>query len=56
MMNAIHSRGAFRYFRDSIERYRLVDQWYRFRNAAIRRIAIDWCGTNKIEYIEKNQR
>lgn len=53
LMNAIHGKGAFRYFKNSIRRYGMEDQWYKFRDAAIKRIAIEWCETNNIEYIEK---
>jgi len=53
LMNAIHGKGAFRFFKDSIRRYGMEDQWYKFRDAAIKRIAIEWCETNNIEYIEK---
>lgn len=52
LMNAIHGKGAFRYFKDSIRRYGIDDQWYTFRDDAIKKIAIEWCETNNIEYIE----
>lgn len=53
LMDAIHGRGAFRYFKDSIQRYGIDDQWYKFRGDAIKKIAIEWCETNDIEYTEK---
>lgn len=52
LSNAIHGKGAFRYFKDSIHRYGIADQWYKFRDAVIKEIAIEWCEANNIEYTE----
>lgn len=52
LMNAIHGKGAFRYFKDSIRRYGIDDQWYTFRDDAIKKIAIEWCEMNNVEYLE----
>ena len=50
LYNAIHGRGAFRFFKDSIHRFGIADQWYKYRDAALKRIAIDFCEANSIEY------
>jgi hypothetical protein len=36
---AIHGRGAFRMFRDTIERAGLREEWFAFRHQALRKIA-----------------
>ena len=52
LMNAIHGKGAFRYFKDSVHRFGIADQWYKYRDNAIRKIAIEWCEGNDIGYID----
>ena len=52
LYNAIHGRGAFRFFKDSIHRFGIADQWYKYRDAALKRIAIDWCEANSTEYYQ----
>ena len=52
LLNAIHGKGAFRYFKDSIHRFGIADQWYTYRDNAIKNIAIEWCKDNDIEYID----
>lgn len=46
--NAISGRGAFRYFRDLVERFELTQKWYDFREAAYEKIAREWCHDEKI--------
>ena len=43
LLNAIRGKGAFRYFKDTVRRYRIEQGWYDFRDQALREIAIDWC-------------
>ena len=50
LFNIIHGKGAFRRFRDAIERFNMEDAWYKYRDGAIRQIAIDWCEANDITY------
>ncbi len=45
---AIHARGAFRHFKQQVAQHGLRDSWFRFRDEALRRIAIDWCEDNEI--------
>jgi hypothetical protein len=52
LLNAIHGRGAFRYFKDNVHKFGIADQWYKYRDNAIKNIAIEWCGDNDIEYID----
>ena len=49
LLNAIHGRGAFRYFKDRIYELGLADAWHTFREGKYRQIALDWCQDNGIE-------
>jgi transketolase len=50
LQNAIHGGGAFRYFKDTLWRYRREQEWFAYRTAALRDIAIEWCEQHGIEY------
>jgi hypothetical protein len=50
LLDVIHGAGAFRYFKDTLRRYRRERDWYDFRAEALREIAIDWCEKHGIEY------
>jgi len=48
LLRAIHGRGAFRYFKDCIHEAGVADEWYKFRDARLRRIALNWCEAHDI--------
>jgi len=50
LLNAIHGRGAFRRFKDDLRRLGLADEWYRFRDAALEEIAIEFLEEHGIAY------
>jgi hypothetical protein len=50
LLHAIHGRGAFRYFKDLIQRYRIEQAWFSFRGEALKQIAIDWCEEQNIPW------
>jgi len=50
MYNSIKGSGAFRRFKDNICRYHIEEDWYRYRDEAIKKIAIEWCVDNGIGY------
>jgi Uncharacterised protein family (UPF0158) len=50
LLNAIHGSGAFRYFKDTVRRYRIEEDWFRFRVRALEQIAMDWCEQNGISW------
>ncbi len=52
LCNAIRGRGAFRYFKDRIHGYGIADDWYQYRDEALKEIAIAWCEENGIRYAE----
>jgi DNA polymerase III alpha subunit len=53
LLQAIIGAGAFSRFNNCIHRYGVADDWYRYRYNSMKRIVIDWCEANNIEYVEK---
>lgn len=49
---AIRGSGAFRRFKNTIRYYGLEQEWYDFRDRAFRKIAMDWCKEQGVEYTE----
>jgi len=52
LLAAIHGRGAFRYFKDTVRRLGILQDWYRFRDEAFREIARDWLRAHGIPFVE----
>jgi hypothetical protein len=52
LCNAIRGRGAFRRFKDRVQAYGIAENWYRYRDAALREIAVAWCDEHGIPYTE----
>ena len=52
LLRAIHGSGAFRLFRMTTERLGLREEWYRYRDEAMKEIARRWLEANGIEYSE----
>ncbi len=50
LCDLISGSGAFRRFKDAIYKYGVEDEWYNYRNNAIKEIAIEWCRENNIEF------
>jgi Uncharacterised protein family (UPF0158) len=50
LLAAIHGKGAFRYFKDTVQRYDLEKDWYEFRDGALREIAVGWCDAHRIAW------
>ena len=50
LASAISGRGAFRRFKDEVQRLGIEDQWYSWHNEAYKRKAARWCEENGIEY------
>lgn len=50
LLSAIHGSGAFRHFRNAVDRLGLLDVWYRYREEAIQQIARDWLEEHKLAY------
>ena len=52
LCDAIRGRGAFRRFKDRVQAYGIAEAWYRYRDAALREIAVAWCEAHGIPYTE----
>ncbi len=52
LCDAIRGRGAFRRFKDRVQAYGIAEDWYRYRDATLREIAIAWCEAHGIAYTE----
>ncbi|HAM50466.1 MAG TPA: hypothetical protein DCP92_07120 [Nitrospiraceae bacterium] len=52
LYSSIKGKGAFRRFKDAVQRLELSDEWYAYRDAALRQVAIDWCESNQIPFKE----
>ncbi len=50
LLDAIHGRGAFRVFKDTIRRLKIEKDWYAFREQALREIAIGLCEEHDLEW------
>lgn len=50
LYSAISGKGAFRRFKDTVQRYGIEKNWYSYREEALKKIAIDWCERNNISY------
>jgi len=52
LLTALHGRGAFRYFKDTVRRLGIQQDWYRFRDEAFKEIARDWLIAHGIPFVE----
>jgi hypothetical protein len=50
LLQAIHGRGAFRRFKDDLDRRGLLQRWFDFKRNALRELAIEWCEGNDIPF------
>jgi hypothetical protein len=50
LYRAIKGRGAFRYFKDTLDDLGIREQWFAYRNQALKEMAVEWCNDNQIEY------
>ncbi|MGD8751955.1 MAG: UPF0158 family protein [Anaerolineales bacterium] len=53
LLNSIRGRGAFRYFKDTIHEYGIVDTWYEYREQAFKEIATEWLESHNIAYTDE---
>jgi len=50
LAGALRGRGAFRYFKDVLHRHGVQQSWYRYRAAALTRIAAQWLDGHGVSY------
>ena len=50
LFDSIHGTGAFRMFHNTLEQFRLKEEWYAYRQSALEEIAREWLDENGIPY------
>ena len=50
LWRSIKGKGAFRYFKDTLHRLGIQDQWYRYRDDAMKAFVIEWAEANNVAY------
>ena len=53
LCDLISGSGAFRRFKDAIYKYGVEDEWHKYRDKAMKELAIEWCRQHKIEFDEQ---
>ncbi len=53
LYSLIKGSGAFQRFKDAIHKYDIAEDWHKYRDNALKEIAIEWCQENGIEFEEK---
>ena len=48
LAGAIHGKGAFRRFKDTLFYYELEQRWYDYRDATVKDFAVSWCDENDV--------
>ena len=48
LRRAIKGKGAFRHFKDTAHRLDLIDDWYRYREAAMNEFMLRWAEVNQV--------
>ena len=52
LLDAIRGRGAFRRFKDLVHGLGIHEDWYRYRNDALKKIAADFLDAEAISYVD----
>src|SRR5690606_3056880 len=52
LLSAIKGKGAFGRFRDNVERFGMVDEWYAYREDKYKEIAVEFCEKHDVEFAE----
>ena len=52
LCDALRGRGAFRRFKDRIQAHGIAEAWFRYRDAALREIAMAWCEAHGLQYTQ----
>ena len=57
LWRAVKGKGAFRYFKDTASRLGLLEQWYRYRDDALKEFVVEWAGAHNVPFEDdlKNQ-
>ena len=49
---SIKGSGAFQRFKEHLFQFGIQEQWFKFKNNEYKKLAIQWCEENKVDYIE----
>jgi hypothetical protein len=52
LLDTIGGRGTFGRFKNMIHRHKVQEEWYRFREQALRQVAVAWLEAHDIPYRE----
>ncbi|HEL1770968.1 UPF0158 family protein [Streptococcus suis] len=52
LSRAIQGRGAFRRFKNELERCDRLEEWYAFETQCYKELVLDWCQENKIAIVD----
>ena len=50
LSQTMRAKGAFRYFKDTADRLGLLNQWFQYRNDAMKEFVVDWAEDNNVPY------
>jgi hypothetical protein len=53
LLHAIHGTGAFRLFRATNDRLGLRDDWFKFKDEALKEVARTWLRSHGLEFVEE---
>ena len=53
---AIKGRGAFRFFKDTLNRLKMQNEWYQFLDEAMQQFVIDWAEENGVLYTDDSRK
>jgi len=56
LLSKIHGSGAFHRFKETIYRYGIEEDWFRFKDNAYKEMAIAWLRSHGFEYIDDMNR
>ncbi|MEO5347866.1 MAG: UPF0158 family protein [Magnetococcus sp. YQC-9] len=52
LFRAIQGKGAFRRFKDTLYQLGMIEQWYRYRDDALKELLVRWCRANNVEIVD----
>ncbi|HEM6146950.1 TPA: UPF0158 family protein [Streptococcus suis] len=52
LSQAIRGRGAFRRFKNELERCDRLEEWYAFETQCYKELVLEWCQENKIAIVD----
>jgi len=55
LAEAIRGRGAFRRFKDAVQRLGIAEEWYEYRYQRLREVAKEWCEAEGVPYLETRE-